>query len=93
MGNSRLSIDRELEEIGHITHFFVKISVAVLELKGALKTGDRILVQGETTDFEQTVNSMQIEHENIESASAGQSVGLKVDQRVREGDRVYKVLS
>ena len=88
-----MSSSRELKEIGIVTHFFVKISVAVVELKDTLRAGDRILIQGDTSDFEQTVESMQIEHENIESAGAGQSIGLKVDQRVREGDRVYRILS
>lgn len=88
-----MSTSRELKEIGIITHYFVKISVAVVELKDTLRAGDRILIQGDTSDFEQAVESMQIEHENIESAGTGQSIGLKVDQRAREGDRVYKILS
>jgi putative protease len=88
-----LSTDRELKEIGLVSHYFVKISVAVVELKEALSAGDRILIQGETTNVEQTVESMQIENENIPSAAAGQSIGLKVDQRVREGDKVYRILS
>lgn len=77
-------------EIGRVTHFFTKISVAVVELSGALTVGDTILVKGPTTDLEQVVDSMQIEHENIGKAEAGQSIGLKVEQRVREGDLVYK---
>jgi len=79
-------------EIGHITHFFTKISVAVIELSAPLAVGETILVKGPTTDFEQVVESMQIEHESIEKAEAGQSVGLKVEQRVREGDIIYKRL-
>jgi len=79
-------------EIGHITHFFAKISVAVIELSAPLAVGETILVKGPTTDFEQVVESMQIEHESIEKAEAGQSVGLKVEQRVREGDIIYKRL-
>ncbi|UCF58390.1 MAG: U32 family peptidase C-terminal domain-containing protein [Candidatus Bathyarchaeota archaeon] len=93
LGNSKLPTDKELKEIGEVTHYFAKISVAVVELKDTLRVGDRILIQGDTSNFEQTVESMQIEHENIESAGAGQSIGLKVDQRVREGDCVYRVLS
>ena len=88
-----MSTDRELKEIGLVSHYFVKISVAVVELKEALSAGDRILIQGETTNVEQTVESMQIEHENIQSAAAGQSIGLKADQRVREGDKVCRILS
>ena len=79
-------------EIGHVTHFFAKISVAVIELSAPLAVGETILVKGPTTDFEQVVQSMQIEHESIEKAEAGQSVGLKVEQRVREGDIIYKRL-
>jgi translation elongation factor EF-1alpha len=79
-------------EVGHVTHFFTKINVAVVELSATLAVGDTILIKGPTTDFEQVVGSMQIEHENIERAEAGQSIGLKVEERVREGDIVYKKL-
>ena len=79
-------------EIGRITHFFSKISVAVIELKKPLKVGDTIAVKGPTTDFEQPVDSMQIEHKDVQKAEAGQSIGLKVAQRVRETDIVYKKL-
>ncbi len=81
----------ELTEVGRITHFFSKINVAVVELKEALSVGDKIRVQGPSTDFEQAVASMQIEHESVKTAKAGQSVGLKVDDHVRENDIVYKV--
>jgi putative protease len=79
-------------EIGHITHFFTKISVAVIELTAPLSVGDTILIKGPTTDFEQVVESMQIEHNNVQRAEAGQSIGLRVAQRVRENDMVYKKL-
>ena len=79
-------------EIGHIAHFFAKISVAVIELTASLAVGDTIVIKGPTTDFEQVVESMQIEHSNVQRAEAGQSVGLKVAQRVREKDLVYKKL-
>ncbi len=77
--------------MGKITHFFDKISVAVIELSGTLREGDKIRIKGSTTDFEQTVNSMQIEHETIEEANAGQSIGLKVSEKVRPGDEVFLV--
>jgi len=83
--------EEELQEVGKITHFFSKIGVAVVDLTATLSIGDRIRIQGPTTDFEQTVDSMQIEHENVETAKAGQSIGLKVKERVREKDTVYKV--
>jgi putative protease len=84
--------ERELKEVGKVTHYFTRISVAVVELSDELSVGDKILIQGATTNFEQTVESMQIEHKNVEKAGAGQSVGLKVEQRVREGDRIYKII-
>ena len=84
--------EENVVEVGHVTHFFTKISVAVLELKAPLAVGDHILFKGPTTDFEQVIESMQIEHEDIERAEAGQSIGLKVVQRVRERDMVHKTL-
>lgn len=82
----------KLEEIGVIAHYYPKIGVAIVDLKAALSVGDRILVKGPATNLEQTVNSMQIEHKNVAKAMAGQSIGLKIDGRVREKDLVYKVL-
>ncbi|MBE0520614.1 translation elongation factor-like protein [Candidatus Bathyarchaeota archaeon] len=84
--------EENVVEVGHVTHFFTRISVAVVELSATLAVGDTILIKGPTTDFEQVVGSMQIEHENIQRAEAGQSIGLKVEQRVREEDIVYKKL-
>jgi len=84
--------EENVVEIGRITHFFTKISVAVIELIAPLAVGDTIMIKGPTTDFEQVVESMQIEHNNVQSADAGQSIGLRVAQRVRENDMVYKKL-
>jgi putative protease len=84
--------EENIIEIGRVTHFFSKISVAVIELTAPLAVGDTILIKGPTTDFEQAVESMQIEHKNVQRAEAGQSIGLKVAQRVREKDTVYKKL-
>ena len=84
--------ERELVEVGKVTHFFTKISVAVVELKASLAVGDRILIKGPTTNFEQKVESMQIEHVNVAKAEAGKSIGLRVNERVRENDTVYKIL-
>lgn len=84
--------EENVVEVGHILHFFSKINVAVLELTAPLAVGDRILVKGPATDFEQVVESMQIEHKNIQGAEAGQSVGLKTAQHARERDVVYKKL-
>jgi len=84
--------EEEVAEIGKITHFFSKINVAVIELTAPLNVGETILVKGPTTDLEQVVESMQIEHKNVQKAEAGQSIGLKVNDRVREKDVVYKKL-
>ncbi len=83
--------EEKLQEVGKITHFFSKINVAIVELTETLSVGDRIRVQGPTTDFEQTVESMQIEHQNVKTSTTGQSIGLKMNERVREKDTVYKV--
>jgi selenocysteine-specific translation elongation factor len=83
----------EMKEIGAVTHYFSRISVAVIELTDEISVGDRIQIMGSTTNFEQTIKSMQIEHEDVTTAGSGQSIGLKVTERVREGDRVYKIVS
>ena len=62
--------EEKLVEVGRVTHFYLKISVAIVELKASLNIGDKILIKGATTNFEQTVESMQIEHKNIERAEA-----------------------
>ncbi|MCD6248618.1 MAG: translation elongation factor-like protein [Hadesarchaea archaeon] len=82
----------EKKEVGRVTHYFTKIGVAVVELSDELKVGDKISIEGATTNFQQTVDSMQIEHKNIEVAKAGESIGLKVKDRVRENDKVYKLV-
>ena len=78
-------------EIGKVSAFFAHPVVAGLDLTAALKVGDRIHIQGHTTDIEVVVESMQINNENVQEASAGDSVGIKVSDRVRGGDRVCKV--
>jgi len=84
--------EESIIQVGHITHFFSKIGVAVVELTAPLAVGDRILVKGPSTDFEQVVESIQIEHANIPRAEAGQSIGLKMAEHARERDMVYKKL-
>lgn len=84
--------EEKLEEVGKVSHYFTKIGVAVINLTAPLSVGDRITIKGVTTDLEQTVDSMQIEHENVTTAKAGQSIGLKVKERVRESDVVYKIV-
>ncbi|MFX1511502.1 MAG: translation elongation factor-like protein [Promethearchaeota archaeon] len=80
------------EEIGQVFKFFAKPSVAAIKLSGDLKIGDKIRFTGATTDFTMSVESMQIERDTITEASAGQDVGIKVPERVRPNDKVYKIL-
>ena len=78
--------------IGKVTDYFAKIDVAALIIEnGELSLGDTIHFIGHTTDYEQKVASMQIEHEAVDSAKTGDGVGIKVKDRVRHGDKVYKV--
>ena len=81
------------QQIGTISHFFSKISVSVIELTDDLRVGETIRIQGHTTDLVMTVESMQIENNQVEQAKPGDSVGVKVPDHVREGDRVYRVES
>jgi translation elongation factor EF-1alpha len=78
-------------EIGKVTDFFAKPVVAGIELSGALKLGDKIHIQGSTTDMELAIESMQIDRVNITEGKPGDLVGIKVLDRVRRGDKVYKV--
>jgi len=82
----------EKKEIGKVIHFYDKISVAVIELNNTLKIGDKISIEGNDVSFEQTVDSMQIEHESIEKAKKGDSVGLKTAQPCKENNKVFKVI-
>jgi translation elongation factor EF-Tu-like GTPase len=78
-------------EIGRVNDYFAKIGVAGIDLTATLKVGDRIRIKGHTTDLEEVVESIQVEHESLEEAKAGDKIGLKVADRVRGGDHVYRV--
>jgi len=83
---------KEEKPIGKITHYFSNIGVAVIDLSSTLKVGDTIrIVGGEETDFEQEVKSIQIDHKEVKSAKKGDSMGMKVDEKVHEGYKVFKV--
>ena len=77
--------------IGKITHYFGKIEVAVIELSDTLKVGDNIRIVGGEVDFTQPIESMETDHKKVQEGKKGDSVGLKVSQKVREGYKVYKV--
>jgi len=81
------------EEIGKVMHYFTHLGVAVVDIiSGELSVGDKIFVKGNISNFTQKVESMQIEHDSIKSAKAGQSIGLKVKEHAREHDVVYKII-
>jgi putative protease len=77
--------------LGEVTHYFPKVNAAVLKLKDTLSVGDTIRIKGHTTDFTETVNSMQIDHMPLTVAKKGDEIGLQVKSRVRRGDSVLKV--
>jgi len=77
--------------IGNVTDFFARPIVAGIELTATVKVGDKIHIKGHTTDMELTVDSMQINNADVQQAKAGDSIGIKVSERVRRGDMVYKV--
>jgi putative protease len=80
-----------LQVAGEVTHFFPHVSAAVIKLSTELKSGDMINIKGHTTDFKQTIESMQIDHVPVNEARKGAEIGVKVKDRVRIGDTVYKI--
>jgi translation elongation factor EF-1alpha len=78
-------------EIGRVNGYFARIGVAGIDLSKPLRVGDHIRIKGHTTDLEQLVDSIQIEHEAVQVAKAGDKIAIKVADRCRRGDRVFKV--
>lgn len=79
------------EKVGRVSHYFTKIQVAILDLEKEVAVGDTIRIKGHTSDFTQKIESMQIEHKNVAEAKAGDCIGIKVKEPVREHDEVYKI--
>lgn len=79
------------EQVGKVTHFFDHISVAVLSLTKPIKVGDTVHFLGHSTDFKQTVTSLQIEHKPVNEAKAGDDIAMKVSQPVHPNDKVFKL--
>lgn len=80
------------KEIGMVTHYYGHISVAIIQLSDSLKVGDSVHIKGHTSDFNQEVTSIQIEHQDVSEAAAGDAVGIKVAQKVHPHDKVFKVI-
>jgi len=78
--------------VGTVTHYYPRIGVVVMEVTAPIKVGDQIRIKGATTDFEQIIESMEIEHKKVQEAKPGDSIGLMVKEKVREKDLVYKVV-
>lgn len=77
--------------IGKIIHYYPKISVGIIELSDGLSASQTVHIKGKKTDFQQAVGSIQIEHQDVASAKAGDSIGVKVEQPVQENDLVYLI--
>lgn len=82
---------REGKLIGRITHFFGNLGVAVIEVSDRLRVGDTVRIVGGDADFEQKIDSMEVDHKKVREATRGNSVGVKVPQRVHEGYRVFRI--
>lgn len=79
------------EFVGTVTHYFPKPEVGVVKLDVGIQVGDTLQFRGHTTDFQQQITSMQVEHAAVETAAAGTEIAIKLDERVRGGDEVYRV--
>ena len=81
----------EPKPIGEVTHFFGNLGVAIVKFKKPVDVGARVKFKGATTDFDETIGSMQFDHKPIEKAKKGQEIGIKVSKKVRDGDEVFSV--
>lgn len=89
LGLSKDKTARADKPAGEVTHYYSGIEVAIIKFDKPISVGQKITIQGATTDFSQEIKSMQYDHKDIQSAKAGQEMGIKVKDKVREGDKVY----
>lgn len=75
--------------VGEVTHYYTNLGVGIIKVKTGLKAGDKVKFKGHTTDFDQIIDSMELDHKAIESAKKGDEIGVKTKDHVREGDMVY----
>ena len=90
LNNTLIMADKKL--VGKVSHYYANIGVAVVDLTDSLSVGDNISIEGSTTNIQQAVDSMQVEHKAVKDAKKGESIGMKVSDKVRNGDNVYKVV-
>ncbi len=83
--------DKE-KEIGEVTHYYSHLEVAIVKFSRKVKVGETVHFKGHTSDFTETVNSIQFDHKDIDEAKPGQEVGIKVSEKVRQGDKVFAVV-
>ncbi len=89
---AKQEIPENEKPVGTVVHYYTKLGVAAIDLtKGSLTTGDEIHIVGHTSDFTQTVDSMQVKNKKVEKAKKGEAIGLKIKEHARENDTVYKV--
>ncbi len=81
----------EPEPIGEVTHYYSHLEVAIVRFTKPVETGTKVRFRGATTDFEDKISSMQYDHKPADKAKKGQEVGIKVREKVRQGDKVYPV--
>ena len=93
MVKTKKAVSKIIKEkpIGKVTHYYGGIEVAIVKFNKPVKVGMEVKFKGATTDFSQKIKSMQYEHQDIPAAKKGQEVGMKVDDKVRDGDEVYEV--
>ena len=77
--------------VGKVEHYFGKVGVAIVDLSDTVKVGDKIAIEGPSTMFEQVIDSIQVEHKPVQSAKKGDAIGIKVKDKVREKDNVFRV--
>jgi len=83
--------EEELQKVGVIKHYYAKLGVAIVDITAPIDLQEKIRIKGTTTDFQQIIKSMEIEHKKVDKAKSGDAIGLKVEKRVREKDIVYKI--
>ena len=82
-------MEKKEKPIGEITHVFSKINVAVIKFSKSVSVGDKIHIKGHSDDFSQTIDSMQVDHEKVSKVKKGQEVGMKMEGKVHEGDKIF----
>ena len=83
----------EEKEIGTVAHYYGKVGVCIIQLTDSLKVGDTVHIKGHSEDFTQQVGSMQLDYKDVKEGIPGQAVAIKIDQKVHENDKVYKVVA